>query len=70
MWWFDWTGCSYGYVVSLRYKLAVGVFIAEMPWGGNQRFSLDGDLECVNDACEKSRVWIIDPRNETAFMKF
>ena len=27
---FDWMGCSYGYVVSLLYKLAVGVFSAGM----------------------------------------
>jgi hypothetical protein len=44
-------GCSYGYVVSLRYMLAVEFFIAGMPLVcGDQRFSWDGDLEFVNDA--------------------
>jgi hypothetical protein len=33
-------GCSYEYVVSLRYKLAVGVFIAGMPIGAAIKDSL------------------------------
>ena len=37
---FDWMGCSYGYVVSLLYKLAVGVFIAGMPRGAAIKDSL------------------------------
>ena len=37
-------GCSYGYVVSLRYKLAVGVLIAGMQFcsRSNSRLFLEG----------------------------